>query len=155
MPLFRRRREEDDVPTFMVGVDGHRVAIGGSQSGCVMLPEIDAYVELSTKRARSTRDGRDTVGVLNAKMDYVDMVDAAVAVVTLAMEELVEQGYVSADEIPDKVSLERLDREFPTYEYIQAIYTRAQLRLEYVRKVDALLRERGIAVLEPVRTPEA
>ncbi len=136
---------------FTVGVDGHRVIVGGTASGCAMLSELDAYVGAVTARAHASRQGRDSVAVQNAKMDYVEMVEAAISVVSLAMEELAEQGFVSKDDIPSKPQMQRLDRSLPTYDYIQATYARAVQRIEWIRAVDHILRERRIAVAEPPR----
>jgi len=151
VPLFRRRRPEPEIPTFVVGVDNHRVTVGGPDSGCSMLAELDNYVGLAASRATPTSDGRDPVVVQNAKMDYVEMVESAVVVVSLALEELGEQGFVSDSEVPSKPQLQRVEKALPTYEYIQTTYGRAQERVEWIRVVDGILRERGIAILDPVR----
>lgn len=151
MPLFRRRPPEPEPPAFTVGVDGHRVVIGGPVSGCELLADIDGYVAPGAHRGGDVADGRDPVALLNAKLDYAEMVDSMIAVLTLALEELEQRAVVSAAEIPARLTAEALARGLTTYDYIQAAYTRAQQRCEWARSVDALLRGHGIGVLWPAQ----
>jgi hypothetical protein len=151
MPLFRRRSLEPEPLVFTVGVDNHRVIVGGTERGCVMLSELDAYVGAVSARARARPDGRDPVAVQNAKMDYAEMAEAAISVVSVALQELAEQGLLSLDDLPVKPHLPRLDPALPTYEYIQKTHTRAVERIEWVRSIDRILRERGIAITDPLR----
>jgi hypothetical protein len=147
MPFFRRRPAEPLGEMFTVGVDNHRVLIGGSERGVVMLAELDAYVPVVAARARVASDGRDAVAVQSAKMDYAEMVDATIAVLRLALQELVERASLESSDVPDAVETAAIERSLPTYEYIQATYSRAQERIEWVRAVDRLLTAHGIAVL--------
>jgi len=151
MPLFRRRSALPEPVVFTVGVDNHRVVVGGAELGCQMLPELDAYVGAVSTRAKPRSDGRDPVAVQNAKMDYAEMAEALISVVSVAVQDLTEQGLIAADEVPSKPHLPRLDQAMPTYDYIQETYTRATERIEWVRSIDGLLRERGIAIIEPLR----
>ena len=43
-----------------------------------------------------------------------------------------------------------MDRDLPTYEYIQATYARATQRVAWMRAVDAVLRSYGIAIVKPL-----
>ncbi|HYL71235.1 MAG TPA: hypothetical protein VEY89_08040 [Candidatus Dormibacteraeota bacterium] len=147
MPLFRRRLDAE-AAGFTVGVDGHRVIIG-SRDGCTMLADLDDYVGPVIRRSPPKPDGRDSVAVQNAKMDYVEMAEATVLVVALALEELVEQGVLRADEVPARPVMRPLDPDLATYDYIQETYARAEARIAWVREVDALLRARDIAILRP------
>ena len=69
MPLFHRRPEATEPPAFTVGVDGHRVVVGGRQSGCVLLAELDEYLEAVGRYGRVLDNGRDSIAMQNAKMD--------------------------------------------------------------------------------------
>jgi hypothetical protein len=153
VPLFRRRTAEPGEIVFTVGVDNHRVIVGGTQRGCAMLEELDNYIPAVASRARGGVDGRDPVAVQSAKMDYAEMAEAAIAVVHAAVEELDQQGLLSATDVPAPPHLPALDRSLPTYEYIQQTYARAVRRIEWVRTVDRMLSERGIAITEPLREP--
>jgi hypothetical protein len=147
MPLFRRRPAEH---SFTVGVDDHRVVVGGSQTGVELLDDIDGYVGAVASRGSTRPDGRDSIAVLNAKMDYAELADAAVTVLALALEDLTAQGFIAEEDIPDRPRRFQPQRDLPMYEHIQATYQRAQERMQWVRSVDELLRERGIAVLRPL-----
>jgi len=149
MPLFRRRPAEPEPLTFTVGVDAHRVVVGGPQSGCALLGDVDVYVETVAQRTRIAEDGRDPVALQSAKMDYAEMVDSMISVLTLALEELEQRELITAVDVPQRPDLPRLSRDLPTYDYIQATYGRAQQRVDWARAVDALLRTHGIAVLWP------
>lgn len=152
MPLFRRRTPDTDALAFSVGVDGHRVVVG-STGGCVMLGELDGYLEAVGHYGRVLESGRDSIALQNAKMDYVEMTDAAVQVMTLALEELSEQGLLDGDDVPPAPRFDTVDGNMPTYEYIQSTYARAERRVAWMRTVDQLFRERGIAIVKPA--PEA
>lgn len=152
MPLFGRRRSAEEAG-FTVGVDGHRVVLG-SREGCSMLADLDDYVGPVLRRSTPKPDGRDSVAVQNAKMDYVEMAEASVLVVTLALEELVEQGVLRDGEAPPRPVMPPLDPDLPTYDYIQATYARAEQRVDWVREVDALFRARGIGILRPLPPEE-
>jgi hypothetical protein len=148
MPLFRRRAAEPDVLSFTVGVSDHRVVVGSDEPGCRLLDDIERYeVFVSQRQAPAGR--RDTVGVLNAKLDYADLVDTTVSVLVLTFEELVERGVLTAEDVPQKPAASALRRDLATYDYIQDAYLRAQRRCEWVRAVDAQLRECGVSVLWP------
>jgi hypothetical protein len=149
MPLFRRRPAEPEPLTFTVGVDAHRVVVGGRLSGCALLDDIDAYVERVAERTGTGADGRDPVALQSAKMDYAEMVDSMISVLTLALEELEQRELITPVEVPQRPELPQLTRSLPTYEYIQATYGRAQQRADWARAVDTLLRTHGIAVLWP------
>src|SRR5207244_6263201 len=92
MPLFRRRPSEPDALTFTVGVDNHRVVVGGPDRGCELLTDVDGYIgSVQTKWSRG-RDGRDSVALQNAKMDYAEMVETMIIVLSLTLEELAERA---------------------------------------------------------------
>jgi len=146
MPLFRRRVSEPEPTVFTVGVDNHRVIVGSPQRGCLLLEELEGYVPAVASRAGSLPGGRDPVAVQSAKMDYAEMVEATISVLSLALEELLKEGLLDSADVPAKPQPRRLDRSIPTYDYIQATYTRATERIAWVRAVDRLLAERGIAV---------
>ena len=148
MPLFRRRPAEPEALTFTVGVSDHRVVVGGGEGGCRILEDVDQYGAFITRRA-APDGGRDSVGVLNAKLDYAELVDTMVSVLVLAFEELVERGAVAAADVPAKPEAAALRRDLATYDYIQDSYRRAVQRCAWARQVDAMLRERGVAVLWP------
>ena len=149
MRLFRRRPAEPGALRFTVGVDGHRVVVGGAERGCALLDGVDAYVDSVAERAGSKPDGRDSVALQSAKMDYAEMVDAMVSVLSLTLEELVERGVMDSGEVPEKPALGRLDRNLGTYDYIQAAYGRARQRVGWAQAVDELLRSHDVAVLWP------
>jgi hypothetical protein len=149
MPLFKRRPPEPVALTFTVGVDGHRVVIGGPVTGCELLADVDAYIGKVAERTPPTNEGRDPVALQSAKMDYVDMVDSMISVLALTMEELLERGIVSAEEVPARAALPRLDRNLPTYDYIQSSYARARQRCEWARQVEDVLQRHDVAVLWP------
>src|SRR5690242_532162 len=102
MPLFRRaQRAPQPLLELTVGRDDHRVVVEGGPAGVVWLDELCDYVSAVTGgAARPTADGRDSVAVLSAKMDYAELVNDAAVVVGLAFEELVERGLVDAIEVP-------------------------------------------------------
>ncbi len=150
MPLFRRRQAAaSDVLTFSVGVDGHVVVVGGKDGGCVMLHELEQYLGAVGRYGHKLADGRDSIAMQNAKMDYVEMAEAAVTVVSLAVEELCAQEIIAESDVPARPRFAAVDPNLATYDYIQTTYARAQRRVEWMRAVDATLRERGIAIEKP------
>ena len=149
MPLFRRRTAESEPQAFTVGVGGHRVLVGGGTSGCALLEDVDSYEGFITRRSAHHQGGRDGVGVLNAKLDYAELVDTMVSVLVLTFEELVDRGVLVVDDVPTKPVSEPLPRDLATYDYTQEAYARAQQRCNWARSVDSLLREHDIAVFWP------
>jgi hypothetical protein len=147
MPLFKRRPNPER--SFSVGVDGHVVVVGGAQAGCGLFEDIDGYIGAIAERVSTRPDGRDTIAMLNAKMDYAEMVDAAVLVLTLAMEELLERGVLQTDDAPPPPRRAPVARDLATYDYIQSLYAASRQRIEWARTIDALFRERDIALLQP------
>lgn len=148
MPLFRRRAAEPEALIFTVGVSDHRVVVGGEDAGCRLLDDIEQY-EVFMEERKAPAGSRDTVGMLNAKLDYAELVDTTVSVLVLTFEELVDRGLMAEEEVPEKPAATALRRDLATYEYIQDAYARACMRCEWVRAVDAQLRERGVSVLWP------
>ena len=148
MPLFRRRAAEPEALTFTVGVSDHRVVVGGDDPGCRLLDDIDQYEEFMERR-QAPAGQRDSVSVLNAKLDYADLVDTTVSVLVLTFEELVERGVIGEEDVPVKPAQPSLRRDLATYDYIQDAYARARARCEWVRTVDAQLRSHGVTVLWP------
>lgn len=148
MPLFRRRQAAEPL-AFTVGVDGHQVIVGGDTAGCSLLGDFEGYVGVIARRMPVRADGRDSIAVQNAKMDYVEMTDAAVLIVTLALEDLEAEGVLSSEDVPRKPSFPPLDRELSTYDYIQETYRRAERRIDWLRAVDELFRDRHIAIERP------
>jgi hypothetical protein len=149
MPLFRRRAAESDPVVFTVGVGDHRVVVGGEPAGCALLEDVDQYAAFIARRSGQRDGDRDSVGVLNAKLDYAELVDTMVSVLVLTFEELTERGVMAAGEVPAKPAASPLQRDLATYDYIQQSYERALDRVEWARRVDAQLRDHGIAVLWP------
>lgn len=148
MPLFRRRAADTSPLAFTVGVGDHRVVVGVDEGGCRILDDIEEYSQFIERREPKP-GSRDTVGLLNAKLDYAELVDTTVSVLVLAFEELVERGVLAADDVPEKPATRPLRRDLTTYDYIQEAYRRARGRCEWAKAVDTQLRDRGIAVLWP------
>ncbi len=148
MPLFRRRAAEEE--WFTVGAQGHRVVPGSSQPGIEPLHGLSDYVEAISLRRPPGPDGRDSIAVLNAKMDHADAVNDLVAATVLACEELVERGILDPGQAPTSPPFEPLHRDATTYEYIQQIHGRAVERREWLENVDSLLRLHGVSLLAPV-----
>ena len=148
MPLFRRRAAEPEALSFRVGVSSHRVVVDGGDPGCRLLDDIDQYEEFMRQR-QAPPGSRDTVGVLNAKLDYAELVDTTVSVLVLTFEELVERGMIAEEDVPQKPAASALRRDLATYDYIQDAYSRARTRCEWVRTADAQLRRCGVTVLWP------
>jgi hypothetical protein len=150
MPLFRRRAADPEPLVLTVGVGSHRVIVGAADAGCALLDDVNDYESYIARRAGQGLNGRDGAAVLNAKMDYAELVDTMVSVLVLAFEELVEHEIVPADDVPPRPAAEKIRRDIATYEFIQDAFTRAQRRCEWSRRADSLLRERGVAVLWPL-----
>ena len=148
MPLFRRRAAEPEALAFTVGVSDHRVVVGGDDPGCRLLDDIVQYEQFLEER-RAPQGVRDTVGVLNAKLDYAELVDTTVSVLVLTFEELVQRELIAQEDVPQKPAASALRRDLATYDYIQDSYARARRRCEWVRAVDAQLRAGGVSVLWP------
>ena len=151
MPYFKRRPPEPAALTFTVGVDGHRVMVGGPVTGSALLADVDQYISKVAERTPARVDGRDGVALQSAKLDYAEMVDSMISVLTLTVEELQQRGIVDSAEVPLKESLPRLDRNLPTYDYIQSAYARARQRCVWARQVDELLHRHEVAVLWPAQ----
>ncbi len=148
MPLFRRRAPEPEALTFTVGVSDHRVVVGGADPGCRLLDDIEQY-EVFMEQRQAPAGRRDTVGVLNAMLDYAELVDTTVSVLVLTFEELVDRGLLREEDVPEKPEAAALRRDLATYDYIQDAYARARGRCEWVRACDVQLRECGVSVLWP------
>jgi hypothetical protein len=151
MPLFRRGPKQPE-PTLQltVGVVGNRVLVGGATPGIAQLDELHEYVGAVTGHAGPNAEGRDPVAVLNAKMDYAELVNDAVAVCSLAFEELVQHGVVPAEEVPAVAELPPVPQHASTYDFIQATHARAQGRMGYLDAADAVLARHGVAILPPL-----
>lgn len=148
MPLFRRRSAEPDALTFTVGVSDHRVVVGAGEPGCRLLDDIDQYEAFMAER-QAPPGHRDTVGMLNAKLDYAELVDTTVSVLVLTFEELVERRLMPQEDVPERPAASALRRDLATYDYIQDAYARAQGRCEWLRAADVQLRGYGVSVLWP------
>lgn len=154
MPLFRR--SADPKPPrleFTVGMRDNRVVVGSDHPGIAQLDELRDYVGSVTGHAGPTPEGRDPVAVLNAKMDFAELVEDTASVLALAFEELQERGVVDAAEIPPQPELPPVPQHSNTYDYIQATHARAQARMRWLEAADAVLRGHGVALLPP-RPPE-
>ena len=149
MPLFRRRPAEPEPLAFTVGVGDHRVVVGASETGCHLLEDVDQYAAFIERRRAQTDGARDSVGVLNAKLDYAELVDTMVSVLVLTFEELVERGLIAAEQVPQKPASAPLRRDLATYDYIQESYARATSRCQWAHDIDALLRQHGVGVFWP------
>ena len=156
MPLFRRApRPPSPTDGFTVGVQDHRVVIGGGSLGVTMLDELRGYVAAVTGgAARPTGAGRDSVAVLSAKMDYAELVNDTATVVLLAFEELVERGLVPADQVPVQPELPPVPQRAEHYDYIQAAHARAEARMAWLDQADAVLRTHAVGVLHPLPKEE-
>ncbi len=149
MPLFRRRPAQDQ-DWFTVGAQGHRVVPGSPSPGIEQLDGLSDYVEAISVRRPPGPDGRDSIAVLNAKMDHADAVNDLVAAAVLTCEELVERGMLEPAQAPTSPPFVPLRRETTTYEYIQELHERATERREWLENVDALLRAHGVSLLAPL-----
>ena len=155
MPLFRRGPKPPQ-PTLQltVGVRNDRVVVGGADAGIVQLDELRDYVGAVTGHAGPNQAGRDPVAVLNAKMDYAELVNEAVSVCALAFEELAAHGVVPAEEVPEAPELPPVPQHGTTYDFIQATYARAQGRMAFLEAADAVLARHGCAILPPLPPEE-
>jgi hypothetical protein len=153
MPLFRRRSAAQE-DWFTVGAQGHRVVPRSPQPGIEQLEGLGDYVEAISVRRPPGPDGRDSIAVLNAKMDHADAVNDLVAATVLTCEELIERGMLQPAQAPPSPPLSSLRREATTYEYIQQLHMRAVERREWLEDVDALLRLHGVSLLAPLPVAE-
>jgi hypothetical protein len=150
MPLFRRTpKSPTPSAEFTVGLRDNRVQVGAPQPGIAQLDELRDYVGSVTGHAGPTQDGRDPVAVLNAKMDFAELVDDAASTVSLAFEELAQHGVVSADAVPPEPELPPVPQHSSTYDYIQGAHARAQARMQWLDAADAVLKAHGCALLPP------
>ena len=154
MPFFRRApKPAEPSAAFTVGVRDNRVVVGLQPAGLQQLDELRDYVGSVTGHAGPTPEGRDPVAVLNAKMDFAELVNDAASVVDLAFEELVERGTVAAAEVPGRPELPEVPQRSSTYDYIQATYARAQARMAWLESADEVLARHTVAVLPPAPPP--
>lgn len=150
MGFLRRAPRPDALIEGVVGVSNHRVRIHGPERGIATLEELRTYVSSVTGgAARPLEDGRDPVAVLSAKMDLAELVNDTVSAAVLALEDLVERGVITEGEIPPQPDLPPVPERVGHYDYIQVTHDRAQARLRWLERVDALLREREAALLPP------
>jgi len=152
MPWFRRpAKPPPPLCEFTVGVNDHRVTVGGPEQGITILADLRNYVAAVTGgAAHPTSEGRDPVAVLSAKMDYAELVNDTAMLVTLAFEELVEREIVAPDEVPAQPALPPLPQRVDHYAYIQASYARAARRLTWLETTDQVFRRHDVALLPPV-----
>jgi hypothetical protein len=153
MPLFRRRSAPQE-QWFTVGAQGHRVLVGSARPGIEQLDGLSDYVEAIMVRRPPGPDGRDSIAVLNAKMDHADAVNDLVAATVLTCEELVERGMLEPAHAPASPPLAPLRRDSTTYDYIQQLHERSVERREWLENVDALLRLHGVSLLAPLAVEE-
>lgn len=153
MPLFRRRGPQQ-AEWFTVGSQGHRVVPGAASPGIEPLLGLGDYVEAISQRRPPGPDGRDTIAVLNAKMDHAETVNDLVAATVLACEELVERGLLDASLAPSSPPRATLRRDMSTYDYIQQLHERAVERREWLDNVDSLFRINGVLLLAPLPVNE-
>jgi hypothetical protein len=155
MPLFRRSpRQPEPRLELTVGLRDNRVVVGAGQPGIAQLDELRDYVGSVTGHAPPTESGRDPVAVLNAKMDFAELVNDCAAVVSLAFEELADRAVVPAGDVPPAPALPDVPQQASTYDYIQATHARAQVRMGWLEDADAVLRRHGVAVLPPLPPAE-
>ncbi|MDQ6846338.1 MAG: hypothetical protein M3019_01955 [Candidatus Dormibacteraeota bacterium] len=149
MPLFGRRSTTHQ-EWFTVGAQGHRVLPVSPRPGIEPLEGLGDYVEAISKRRPPGPDGRDSIAVLNAKMDHADTVNDLVAAAVLTCEELVERGLLDKNEAPPPPPHQPLRRDSTTYDYIQQLHARAVERRAWLEDVDGLLRTRRVSLLAPL-----
>jgi len=155
MPLFRRNpKPPAPLAEFTVGLRDHRVVVGAAQPGVAQLAELRDYVGAVTGHAGPTPDGRDPVAVLNAKMDFAELVNDAASNASLAFEELVGRGTVAAAEVPDEPELPQVPQRSSTYDYIQTAHARAEVRMQWLEAADAVLQAHDVALLPPLPPEE-
>jgi hypothetical protein len=135
---------------FTVGMRDNRVVVGAAQPGIAPLDDLRDYVGRVTGHAPTGPDGREPVSVLNARMDFAELVDDDAAVVRLAFEELVARGVVDAAEVPAMPDLPPVPTQPSTYAYIQAVYARAEERLRWLEAAQEVLCRHGVAILPPL-----
>ena len=153
MPLFRRHTAPE-LQWFTVGVMGHRVVPGARDAGIDQLDGLGDYVAAISRRRPPGPDGRDTIAVLNAKMDHADAVNDLVSATVLACEELVERGLLDEAQAPSAPPSPPMARNLSTYDYIQQVHARAVERREWLDDVDAVFRLNAIALLAPALLEE-
>jgi hypothetical protein len=153
MPLFRRRSTSQQ-EWLTVGAQGHRVLLGSARPGIEQLEGLSDYVEAISVRRPPGPDGRDSVAVLNAKVDHADAVNDLVAATVLTCEELVERGMLEPAQALTSPPLAPLRKDATTYEYIQQLHERAVERREWLEDVDSLLRLHGVSLLAPLPVAE-
>ena len=156
MPLFRRTpKPAAPLLELTVGLRDNRVVVGGSEApGIAQLDELRDYVGSVTGHAGANADGRDPVAVLNAKMDFAELVDDCAAATALAFEELVDRNVIAATDVPPQPDLPPVPQGSSTYDYIQATHARACVRMEWLQACDALLARHAAALLPPLPTQE-
>ncbi len=152
MPLFRRRSGPDG-EGFVVGSQGHRVMPGSRQGGIEQLAGLGDYVEAISRRRPPGPDGRESIAVLNAKMDHAEAVNDLVAAAVLACEELVERGLLDPASAPAAPPHARMPDYVSTYGYIQLLHERALARRAWLETVDALLCSHHVLLLAPAPVP--
>jgi hypothetical protein len=150
MGFFRRGSRGHGVIEVAVGVGSQRLRVHGDERGISTLDELRNYVSAVTGRAAAPVEGvRDSVAVLNAKMDLAELVNDTAGAAMLALEDLVERGLVQTEEVPARPDVAPLAERLTTYEYIQAMHERGQVRLRWLEQVDAVLRAHEAALLPP------
>jgi hypothetical protein len=149
MPMFHRRATEPQTGWFTVGERGHRVIPGCRTPGIEQLGDLGDYVEAISVRRPPGRDGRDSIAVLNAKMDHADQVNDLVAAVVLACEELVARDLLDPSLAPPAPPYAGMPRDLSTYAYIQQRHQRAVERREWLDNVDSVFRLNSVALLAP------
>jgi hypothetical protein len=155
MPLFRRTpKPQQPVLELTVGLRDNRVVVGAGQAGIAQLEELRDYVGSVTGHAGVNAAGRDPVAVLNAKMDFAELVDDCAATVALAFEELVDHNVMAVTVVPPQPDLPSLPQGSSTYDYIQATHARACVRMEWLQSCDAVLAEHAVALLPPLPPAE-
>jgi hypothetical protein len=148
MPLFRRR-SGPELEGFTVGSQGHQVVPGSRPGGIEQLAGLGDYVDGISRRRPPGPDGRDTIAVLNAKMDHAEAVNDLADAAVLACEELVERGLLDPAAAPAGPPHARMPEYVSTYGYIQLLHERAQARRAWLEEVDALLRANHVLLLAP------
>ena len=156
MPLFRRApKTPPPLAEFTVGINDHRVTVGGTERGITILEELRNYVTAVTGRAAlPTGEGRDPVAVLSAKMDYAELVNDMAMLINLAFEELIEREIVGPDEMPAQPGLPPVPQRADHYAYIQAAYARAEQKMTWLDSADGVLRRHHCALLPPLPKEE-
>lgn len=154
MPLFRRHDTEPQTEWFTVGEQGHRVIPGCRTPGIEQLGDLGDYVEAISVRRPPGPDGRDSIAVLNAKMDHADQVNDLVAAVVLACEELVARDLLDASLAPPSPPQVGMPRDLSTYDYIQQRHQRAVERREWLDNADSVFRLNSVALLAPLPVDE-